>query len=74
MEIKRLGSNVVPVVEFKDLEDVKRDQKVLGQIRKRGAVIVKGVMGEGEALEMKDQVRRYIKDNQGRVKGSYFVY
>lgn len=73
MEIRKLGSKVIPSVEFKDLEDVKRDKQMLGVIRKRGAVLVKGVIGEGEALEMKEQVREYIKKNQSRVKGSYFI-
>ena len=65
---------MIPVVEFKDLKDAERDKKMLQEIRKRGTVIVKGVMGEGEALEMKEQARKYIKDNQSRVKGPYFVY
>jgi len=73
VEIRKLGSNVIPVVEFKDLKDAQGDQKMLEKIRKRGTVIVKGVMGEREALEMKEQARKYIKDNQGRVKGSYLV-
>ncbi|KAF8426187.1 hypothetical protein EV426DRAFT_530646 [Tirmania nivea] len=68
VEIRNLGSNVIPTVEFKNLEDVKRDQKMLDEIRRRGTVIVKGVMGEGEALEMKEHTRMYIKDNLRRVK------
>ncbi|RPB24670.1 DUF1479-domain-containing protein [Terfezia boudieri ATCC MYA-4762] len=68
VEIRKLGSDVIPAVDYKDLKDAERDKKMLQEIRKRGAVIVKGVMGEGEVLQMKDQVKKYLQDNQGRVK------
>ena len=73
MEIRRLGNKVIPTVDFRDLEDVKRDKKTLEEIRKRGVVTVKGVLGTEEALELKAQAVKYIENNRRRVKGSYFI-
>lgn len=65
------GPAVVPTVQFAELEDAKRDEVFLAEVRKRGAVVVRGVVSEEEALEMKAATRRYIKANEGRVKGCY---
>lgn len=66
--IARNGSNVIPQVEFSELKDAERDEKFLEEVRKRGTVVVKGVIPEEEALEMKEQARKYIRENEGRVK------
>ncbi|KFA70600.1 hypothetical protein S40285_04696 [Stachybotrys chlorohalonatus IBT 40285] len=60
-EIARRGPGVIPQVEYKDLE---RGVKGLREeIRKRGAVVVKGVIEEGEARAYKEEVEEYVRKN-----------
>ncbi len=55
------GSDVVPQVEFKDLEGGIAGLK--DEITKRGAVVVRGVVPEAEARAYKEEVEEYVKKN-----------
>lgn len=59
--IAKKGPSVIPQVEFSDFE---KDVDVLKEeIRKRGAVVIKGVIPEAEARAYKDEVEEYVKKN-----------
>lgn len=59
--IARQGPKVIPEVEFEDLEgglDGLREE-----VRKRGVVVVRGVVPEEEARAYKSEVEEYIRKN-----------
>ncbi|KYK54869.1 DUF1479 domain protein [Drechmeria coniospora] len=59
--IRRKGSNVIPQLEFANLE---ADCETLkGELKKRGAVVVRGVIPEDEARAYKDEVEAYVREN-----------
>ncbi|KAJ4202251.1 hypothetical protein NW767_006210 [Fusarium falciforme] len=59
--IAKKGPSVIPQVEFSDFE---KDVDVLKEeIRKRGAVVIKGVIPEAEARAYKDEIEEYVKKN-----------
>lgn len=55
------GPAVIPQVEFNDLEAGIEGLK--GEIQKRGAVVVKGVIPEAEARAYKEEIEEYVKKN-----------
>ena len=59
--VAKKGPAVIPQVEYGDLESGLEGLK--GEIRKRGAVVVKGVVPEGEARAYKEETEEYIKKN-----------
>ncbi|OAA57785.1 DUF1479 domain protein [Cordyceps fumosorosea ARSEF 2679] len=59
--IAQKGSDVVPQVEFANLESGLRSLK--DEIKKRGAVVVRGVVPEAEARAYKEEVEDYVKRN-----------
>lgn len=55
------GPAVIPQVDYKD---IKNDIKGLkDEIKKRGAIVVKGVIPEGEARAYKEEIEEYVKKN-----------
>lgn len=60
--IAQKGPAVIPQVEFSDL-NYGLDNKVKEEIKKRGVVVVHGVIPEGEAREYKARVEEYVKQN-----------
>lgn len=59
--ISQKGSDVIPQVDFSDL-DAGCD-KLKDEIRKRGAIVVRGVIPEAEARAYKEEVEDYVKKN-----------
>lgn len=59
--IARKGSYIIPQVEFSNLEAGIDSLK--GEIQKRGAIVVRGVVPEAEARAYKDEVEEYVKKN-----------
>ncbi|KAF7554185.1 hypothetical protein G7046_g6894 [Stylonectria norvegica] len=55
------GPGVVPQVEYQDLE--KGVQSLKGEMRKRGVVVVKGVVPENEARAYKEEIEEYVRKN-----------
>lgn len=55
------GSDVVPQVDFRDLEGGIADLKA--EITKRGAVVVRDVVPEAEARAFKEEVEEYVNQN-----------
>ncbi|KAK1723373.1 uncharacterized protein BDZ83DRAFT_626510 [Colletotrichum acutatum] len=59
--IREKGPAIIPSVEFKDLEgDIER---LKGDIRKRGAAVIRGVVDEKEARGYKEEVEEYVRKN-----------
>ncbi|KAF5700651.1 DUF1479 domain-containing protein [Fusarium mundagurra] len=59
--VARKGPGVIPQIEFKDLE--RRDDALRGEVKKRGVVVVRGVVPEGEARAYKAEVEEYVARN-----------
>lgn len=59
--IARQGSAVIPQVEYTDLE--RGVDGVKEEIRKRGAVVIRGVIPEREARAYKEEVEDYVRKN-----------
>jgi hypothetical protein len=55
------GPAVIPQVDYKDLEGGIKGLK--DEIKKRGAIVVKGVIPESEARAYKDEIEDYVKKN-----------
>ncbi|KAI5275352.1 DUF1479-domain-containing protein [Aureobasidium subglaciale] len=60
-EIKRVGSSIVPQIDFKDIDTP--SEKFSSEYRKRGVAVIKGAIPEAEALQMKEDLKEYIKAN-----------
>ncbi|GKT82095.1 DUF1479 domain protein [Colletotrichum tofieldiae] len=55
------GPAIIPSVDFRNLDgDVER---LKGEIRKRGAAVVRGVVDEDEARAYKDEIEAYVRKN-----------
>lgn len=59
--VKSQGSKVIPEIDFKDIKDASAGFSA--DYKKRGAAVVRNVIPQAEALEMKEQVREYIAAN-----------
>lgn len=59
--VKRDGSMVIPQVDFKDMEN--GIDRLKGDIRKRGVVVVRGVVPEDEARAFKQEIEEYVGKN-----------
>ncbi|PNP81253.1 hypothetical protein FNYG_05285 [Fusarium nygamai] len=55
------GPGVIPQIEFKDLE--RKDDALREEVKKRGVVVVRGVVPEGEARAYKAEVEEYVARN-----------
>lgn len=59
--IKHLGSSIVPQIDFKDID--KPSEHFCNEYRKRGVAVIKGTIPQQEALQLKEDLREYIKAN-----------
>lgn len=59
--IVELGSKVIPEIDFKDLDNT--PETFDKELRKRGVAVVRGVVPEQEALQWKEDLREYIRQN-----------
>ncbi|PVI08295.1 DUF1479-domain-containing protein [Periconia macrospinosa] len=55
------GSQVIPQIDFKDLDDA--PEEFSKELKKRGVAVIRGVVSEREALGWKDDLREYIRRN-----------
>ena len=55
------GSNVIPQIDFTDIENA--PGTFSSEFKKRGVAVVRGVVGEREALGWKEDLREYIRQN-----------
>ncbi|KAM0789026.1 hypothetical protein ACM66B_003092 [Microbotryomycetes sp. NB124-2] len=74
-EVENRGSEVVPVVDFPKDERIREkglkawtDESTIAEIKKRGAVVIRNVVGKNKALEWKERIREYVRQNPS-VKG-----
>ncbi|CAL8144552.1 unnamed protein product [Orchesella dallaii] len=70
-EIKRLGPNVIPQVEFSEIakNGGTFPQDVAKEVKKRGMVVIRNVVSEQEALQYKKDVKEYILNHKGKIAG-----
>ncbi|KAI1051876.1 hypothetical protein LB506_003710 [Fusarium annulatum] len=59
--VAKKGPGVVPQIEFKDLE--RSSDALREEVKKRGVVVVRGVVPEGEARAYKAEVEEYVARN-----------
>ncbi|KAF2246683.1 DUF1479-domain-containing protein [Trematosphaeria pertusa] len=59
--IVELGSKVIPEVDYKDIDNA--PETFSKELRKRGVAVVRGVVPEQEALQWKEELREYIRQN-----------
>jgi hypothetical protein len=59
--IVELGSKVIPEINFEDLD--KPSEHFSDALRKRGVAVVRGVVSEEQALQWKEDLKEYIKQN-----------
>lgn len=71
LAIKQLGSSIVPQIDFKDIDTP--SEHFDREYRKRGVAVIKGAIPEAEALQMKEDLRQYIKANP-QTKSKYYSY
>lgn len=67
--IAEQGPNIIPEVRFSHLEQDLADHA--HTIKKRGVVIIRGVIPEGEARAYKSEIEEYVKLNP-QTKGKWF--
>jgi hypothetical protein len=59
--IVELGSKVIPEIDFKDLDHA--PEAFSSELRRRGVAVVRGVVPEHEALQWKEELKEYIRQN-----------
>ena len=71
--IVELGSKVIPEIDFKEVDNA--PETFSNELRKRGVAVVRGVIPEQDALQWKEDLREYIRQNpQTKGKASSSVY
>lgn len=60
--ISHLGSDVIPTIDFKDIDNA--SESFRAEHKKRGVAVIRNVLPSDEALALKDDLRSYIKANQ----------
>ena len=63
-EVVASGRSPLPEVEFASVKAGKVSDDKLGEIRKRGFAIIRGVFPRAQAEEWNEQLGRYIEDNK----------
>lgn len=61
--IRAIGSQVVPEMSFADFDHVGKRATFRDQLHQRGVAIIRGVVAEKEALEWKEMVKSYVRNN-----------
>lgn len=61
--IRAIGSQVVPEMSFADFDDVGKRAIFRDQLHQRGVAVIRGVVAEKEALEWKEMVKSYVRNN-----------
>ncbi|EAS31204.3 uncharacterized protein CIMG_06683 [Coccidioides immitis RS] len=68
VEIRANGNKVIPSLNFNDLKTGNLSAQTLSDIRRRGAVVIRGVFPRSFALELKQRAMDYVMANKARVK------
>ncbi|KAG9728245.1 DUF1479-domain-containing protein, partial [Aureobasidium melanogenum] len=59
--VKALKSKVIPEIDFRDIKDA--STKFSAEYKSRGAAIIRNVIPPVEAMEMKEELQKYIAAN-----------
>jgi hypothetical protein len=66
--IVELGSKCIPEIDFRDIDNA--PERFSSELRKRGVAVVRGVVPEDEALQWKEDVKKYTRENP-HTKGTH---
>ncbi|EGE81559.1 DUF1479 domain-containing protein [Blastomyces dermatitidis ATCC 18188] len=67
-EIRKAGSDVIPSIDYSEVLSGEVGPGKLDEIRRRGCVVVRGVLPKSTALDLKQEAREYISANRSTVK------
>jgi hypothetical protein len=59
--IKQLGSKVIPEIDFKDIDNPSPEFRA--EHKKRGVAVIRNVLPQEEALQLKEGIREYLRAN-----------
>lgn len=62
-KIRAIGSGVVPEISFAHIDDVEKRTIFEDELHKRGVAIIRGVVAQEEALEWKEMIKSYVRNN-----------
>lgn len=61
--ISATGSDIIPSIEYSDINDHSHAQPFAAALKKRGAAVIRRVVDSRLALEWKEEIRSYIEAN-----------
>lgn len=61
--IKQQGSKIIPSIDFADIENGNVSPEFRAEHKKRGVAVIRNVVPREEALQMKEDLRVYIRTN-----------
>lgn len=61
--ISTAGSDIIPSIEFSEINNHSRVQPFAKAIEKRGAAVIRGVVPQDEAMRWKEEIKEYIAKN-----------
>ncbi|KAL2400930.1 hypothetical protein ABEF95_001834 [Exophiala dermatitidis] len=67
-EIRSEGSDIIPSIEYRDVVAGTVPKEKLDALRHRGTAVIRNVLPQREALDLKQQAREYIAANRSKVK------
>lgn len=59
--IAKLKSNIIPEIDFKNIDNASPEFR--SELRKRGVAVIRNVLPHSEALDLKSELKEYIKAN-----------
>ncbi|KAF2839246.1 DUF1479-domain-containing protein [Patellaria atrata CBS 101060] len=59
--IAREGSKIIPEIQLEDVDNA--SDHFRSELKKRGVAVVRGVVPEKEALQLKEELKEYIRNN-----------
>ena len=62
-QIKEMGQELIPAIDFAAIKDGRLPESTKAELKRSGAIIVRGVVTEKQALDWKADIRNYIQAN-----------
>ncbi len=59
--LKKLSNNIIPEIKYKEL--LSTDLRIIGQIKKRGCIIIRDVFDQKKIGKLNNDLEKYIEDN-----------
>lgn len=68
-EVSEKGADIIPRVDFDQIEDGKVDEKLVERIRRTGTCVIEGGVPSNQALGWEKSILEYANVNKDKVKG-----